>query len=397
MANIFPNESKSMMASREIRRSQVRACSDPKTVKVPLQELFALYKSEMAPSDAIELQDSERDLRFNPLTYKLMLNINKYFPVQPTNFYVGYYSLSFLETGEPDLSVPRHASIFFQYFLPDGTTRYLHISHQEKGAEILGIYYTEGDPMSGSYLRKNKYSKKLEPYYKYTEFEGPILCRGPVKKGTTNETIVDRVLRWWYTMDYQGGYTKSKFPSSCTGLTETMIYWFAGVKCPQIKGMSALNDARKYKRYTFSDHPLEPNEILSENTSKPVHQFSSGPIGHRRISRHQEQECPKVCNRPNPPEKCRVCLANIARSDNQWGFIGNRRRSIKSKSSRRKSHKKTPKRSRRRSSRRKSHKKTPKRSRRRSSKRKSRKKTPKRSRRRTSSRRSRRRKSHKDS
>ena len=92
---------------------------------------------------------------------------------------------------------------------------YLSISHQDKGDAII---------QTSSYFP----FKKIGNYYLYrencTRTIGKMVTNGKTKQLSVR-VLGKIVYGWWYINDFMGGGIKSQFPASCTGLTETVLFF----------------------------------------------------------------------------------------------------------------------------------------------------------------------------
>lgn len=113
---------------------------------------------------------------------------------------------------------------------------YLLISHYNRGQNIVQIFsnfpyvpYEEIHKQKfydkSNFFLYTTYEKSFDPNDKdmlLTDKVGGILCKGKTKTGISIKDICKQILAWWYINDV---YKRSTtFPSSCTGLTETMLY-----------------------------------------------------------------------------------------------------------------------------------------------------------------------------
>lgn len=162
-----------------------------------------------------------------------------------------------------DLLEHYHATVVIQCYDDDVDKKfYILISHELKGHNIFSFHYTF------PYKRSDKINDKHSPiidnelkkkyyYYGYPNNKvlGGIMCQGKINKSVYK--ILYYVMVWWFMNDVQGGATKTRFPASCTGLTETILYKAAPKlynNCPKFKldsqsrKMIKAGNYPKYKR-----------------------------------------------------------------------------------------------------------------------------------------------------
>lgn len=167
---------------------------------------------------------------------------DKYKNIKPIEFFAFVWTRSM--DSVPDLSNGYHASTIVSCKATDGQYLFMHISHQEKGVDLVTIDVDkEATKIAGKKIYKFPFVRYMfnnKPFYEYIPSQGiygAIVCKGPVRSGVTVKDIADVALKWWYTVDYMSGFSRSRFPASCTGLTETMISFLSSnpSSCPDIK------------------------------------------------------------------------------------------------------------------------------------------------------------------